>query len=101
MRGKMDAQVLLESFPLHVPPRSTRTLTLFTVPRARVKTVETGMFCRLAKNMNAYWLATWVQTYFMTVLVFLELVSSTMLFAYFKSIQAVTFVCCLCVKLLL
>ena len=54
MRGKVDAQVLLESFPLHVPPRSTRTLTLFTVPRARVKTVETGMFCRLAKNMNAF-----------------------------------------------
>ena len=54
MRGKVDAEALLDSFPLHVPPRSTRTLTLFAVPRARVKTIETGMFCRTAKNMNAF-----------------------------------------------
>ena len=101
MRGKVDAQVLLESFPLHVPPRSTRTLTLFTVPRIRVKTVENGMFCRLAKNKNAFLASDLGADYFMTVSVFLELVSSTTLFTYFKSIQAVTFVYCICVELLL
>ena len=38
--------------------------------------------------------------YFVTVAVFLKLVSSTKLFAYFKSIQAMTFVYCLYVELL-
>ena len=54
MRGKVDAPDLLGSFPLHVPPRSTRTPTLFTVPRARVRTIESGMFCRIPKQMNAF-----------------------------------------------
>ena len=54
LRGRVDSQVLLTSFPLHVPPRSTRTPTLFSVPRARVRTVECGMFCRIAKTMNVF-----------------------------------------------
>ena len=53
-RQKVDCQILLESFPLHVPARSTRNATLFAVPRARVRTVESGMFSRLAKSMNAF-----------------------------------------------
>ena len=54
LRGRVDASTLLRSFPLHVPPRSTRTVALFTVPRARVRTVESGMFCRIPKAMNAF-----------------------------------------------
>ena len=54
LRGRMDASSLLSSFSLHVPPRSTRTHTLFNVPRARVRTVESGMFCRVPKAVNAF-----------------------------------------------
>ena len=54
IRGEVDCPVLLESFPLHVPSRSTRTVSVFTVPRARVRTVDSGMFCRVPKVMNTY-----------------------------------------------
>ena len=54
LRGRINSSFLLNSFPLHVPPRSTRTLTLFTVPRARVVTVQSGMFGRIPKVMNAF-----------------------------------------------
>ena len=54
VRGRLDSQALLNSFPLHVPPRSTRTLTLFAVPRARVRTIESGMFCRIPKVTNFF-----------------------------------------------
>ena len=56
MRGEVDAiaQVLSERFLLSVPPRSDRTVTLFTVPRARVKTVETAGWnvLRARRNWN-------------------------------------------------
>ena len=32
VRGKIDSPALPESFALHVPPRSTRTVSVFTVP---------------------------------------------------------------------
>ena len=51
IRGKVDCPVLLESFPLHAPSRSTRTVSVFTVPRARVRTVDSGMS---QKVMNTY-----------------------------------------------
>ena len=54
VREKIDSPALLESFPLHVPPRSTRTVSLFTVPRARVRTVDSGMFSRIPRVMNAF-----------------------------------------------
>ena len=54
LRGRVDTSTLLRSFSLHVSPRSTRTVALFTVPRARVRTVESGMFCRIPKAMNAF-----------------------------------------------
>ena len=54
MREKVDAKDLLGSLPLHVSHRSTRTPTLFTVPRARVRTIESEMFCRMSRQMNAF-----------------------------------------------
>ena len=47
-------QIFLNSFPLHVPPWWTHTLTVFTVPRARVRAVEAGMFCTIPKHINAF-----------------------------------------------
>ena len=54
IRGKVDCPVLLESFSLHVPSRPTRTVSVLTVPRARVQTVDSGMFCRVPRAMDAY-----------------------------------------------
>ena len=53
-RGQVDSPYLLNSFPLHVPGRATRRLSLFDIPYARVNTVKTGIFCRLAEEMNAF-----------------------------------------------
>ena len=54
LRCRLNSSVLLDSYPLHVPTRSTRTLSLFAVSRARVRTIETGMFCRIPKAMNTF-----------------------------------------------
>ena len=54
LRGKVDSPVLLESFPFHVAPRSTRAVSLLAVPRARVKTVDSGMFGRIPRAVNAF-----------------------------------------------
>ena len=54
LQARYDSSLLLRSFSLHVPARSTRTPTLFTVPRARVNTVMCGIFCRVPKAMNAF-----------------------------------------------
>ena len=53
-RGQVDSPYLLNSFPLHVPSRATRSLSLFQTPYARVNTVKTGLFCRLAEEMNSF-----------------------------------------------
>ena len=51
---KYDSPSLLHSFSLHVPARSTRTHPLFAVPRARVNTVKSGVFCRAPREMNEF-----------------------------------------------
>ena len=47
LNSNMDTPLLLPSFSLHVPTRSTRSRHLLYEPRARVNTVQRGMFCRL------------------------------------------------------
>ena len=54
LRNRYNSPHLLSSFSLHVPARSTRTHTLFTVPYARVNTVRAGLFCRAPREMNAF-----------------------------------------------
>ena len=51
---KLDSPILLESFSLHVPTRSTRNCHLFYEPRARVNTVQRGTFCRLPRLTNSF-----------------------------------------------
>ena len=50
--GKTNSAELLEKFPLHVPPRSTRTTPLFAENHARISAVQTGLLCRLARETN-------------------------------------------------
>ena len=50
LQARYDSSLLLRSFSLHVPARSTRTPTLFTVPRARVNTVMCGYFVESQKR---------------------------------------------------
>ena len=52
--GQVDSPHLLNCFPLHVPARATRSLTLFAVPYARVNAVKSGVFNRLAEEMNCF-----------------------------------------------
>ena len=52
--AKLDVPNLIADFNLHVPIRSTRTQSLFHVPRARVNTVQHGMFCRLPRLTNQF-----------------------------------------------
>ena len=52
--AKLDSSQLLTSFSLHVPTRSTRTPRLFYEPRARVATVQSGVFCRLPRLANVF-----------------------------------------------
>ena len=54
VRGKVDCMALLRAFSLHVPPRSTRASPLFSVPPARVRTVDCGVFCRATRAMNSF-----------------------------------------------
>ena len=51
--GKINSAELLGKFPLHVPSRSTRTIPLFAESRARITTVQSGLVCRVARNVNA------------------------------------------------
>ena len=50
----IDSSYLLERFPLSVPPRSLRNMTLFSVPYARVNTVKSSPFCRIPKSCNSF-----------------------------------------------
>ena len=52
--SRLDTPLLLESFFLHVPTRSTRNRHLFFEPRARVNTIQRGMFCRLPRLANSF-----------------------------------------------
>lgn len=53
-RHKIDSAELLASFALHTPTRSTRANRLFSEPRARVNTVQSGLFCRLPRVVNVF-----------------------------------------------
>lgn len=53
-RSKLNSIALQGSFSLHVPARSTRTLRLFSEPRGRVNTIQSGMFCRLPRVANTF-----------------------------------------------
>ena len=50
--AKINSAELLQKFPLHVPPRSTRTSLLFAESRARTGAVQSGLTCRIAKATN-------------------------------------------------
>ena len=52
--GKIDSADLLENFPLHVPPRSTRSQRLFAELPWRVKTVGEGFLRRIPKETNSF-----------------------------------------------
>ena len=54
IRARLDVPALLSCFPFQVPARSTRNLTLFFIPRARVNTVQCGMFGRLPRLTNMF-----------------------------------------------
>ena len=51
--GKINSAELLVKFPLHVPPRSTRTAPLFAESRAQIIAVQSGLVCRVARITNA------------------------------------------------
>ena len=52
--GKIDSSYPLGCFSLHVPRRPTRNVSLFNVPFARVSSVKTGTFTRLANQANDF-----------------------------------------------
>ena len=52
--GRIDSSFLLASFALHIPRRPSRNIQLFHVPFARVSTVQTGTFTRLAAQANDF-----------------------------------------------
>ena len=52
--GGIDSSFLLGCFALHVPSRTTRKISLFSVPYARVETVKAGTFVRLAAETNEF-----------------------------------------------
>ena len=62
---KVDSPFLLESFPLHVPTRLTRTSShvLFHVPFARVETVKRSVFVRAPHAINVFLSACPVDTF--------------------------------------
>ena len=53
-RGQVDSPFLLSCFPLHIPGRATRCLSLFQTAYARVNTVKSGIFNRLSEEMNCF-----------------------------------------------
>ena len=52
--GRIDSSYLLGCFPLHVSRRLTRNFSLFSVPFARLSSVKTGTFTRLATQANRF-----------------------------------------------
>ena len=54
LAGKIRSSNLLGRFPLHVPPRSTRSQRLFAELPWRVRTVGDGFLRRLPKAMNVF-----------------------------------------------
>ena len=54
--GQVDCPFLLQSLPLNVPTRLTRSApnTLFHVPFARVETVKRGVFVRASRAINEF-----------------------------------------------
>ena len=62
---KVDSPFLLESFPLHVPTRQTRTSShvLFHVPYARVEAVKRSVFVRAPHAINEFLSACPVDTF--------------------------------------
>ena len=54
LSGRIESSVLLSCFSLHVPQRPTRNVKLFHVPFARVSTVKSGTFVRLANRANDF-----------------------------------------------
>ena len=52
--GSIDSSYLVECFPLHVPSRATRSISLFHAAYARVNTVKFGMFCRIPNETNEF-----------------------------------------------
>ena len=53
-RSKICSSFLLEKFPIHVPPRTLRTQSLFAVSFARVNTVRSCSFNRIPNVCNAF-----------------------------------------------
>ena len=53
-RLRIDSADLLTSFALNIPTRSTRAYRRLNKPRARVNTVQSGLFCRLPRVANAF-----------------------------------------------
>ena len=52
--GRLNSSDLLSFFPLHVPPRSTRSQRLFAEHPWRVATVRDGFLRRIPRNVNAF-----------------------------------------------
>ena len=53
-RSRIDSPVLLASFGLAVPARSTRSSVLWSVPRVRVNTVQWNVFTRTPSLCNSF-----------------------------------------------
>ena len=53
-RARIDSPVLLGSFGLAVPARSTRSYVLWNVPRGRVNTVQRNVFTRTPSLCNSF-----------------------------------------------
>ena len=51
---RLQSAHLLSSFPLHVPPRSTRSQRLFAERPWRVATVKDGLLRRAPRSVNAF-----------------------------------------------
>ena len=54
VKNRVDSDALLCQFPLSVPARSTRSQNIFAVPRARVNTVQCGLFYRIPRLVNSF-----------------------------------------------
>ena len=52
--GRLQSTYLLSCFPLHVPPRSTRSQRLLAERPWRVATVRDGLLRRIPRNANAF-----------------------------------------------
>ena len=52
--SRLDSHILLRSFYLHAPTRSTRTQPLFYEPRPRVNKVKRGLFFRVPQLVLSF-----------------------------------------------